>query len=124
VLGQELCGQPANRLKRRRQVLHSGVMLLLVPADPLRPRRADERFAAEAAAAREAGVTVALIDHDALADPGEAERAVARVPASDGLAVYRGWMLRASSALFGIRGYRVSGGDFVLKPSVSRSQPG
>jgi hypothetical protein len=71
-------------------------MLLLVPADPLRPRRADEHFAAEAAAARDAGVTVALIDHDALADPGEAERAVARVPGSDVPAVYRGWMLRAS----------------------------
>jgi hypothetical protein len=75
-------------------------MLLLVPADPLRPRRVDEHFAAEAAAARDAGVTVALIDHDALAGPGDAERAVARVPRGDGdgdgdgvPAVYRGWML-------------------------------
>jgi ATP-grasp domain, R2K clade family 3 len=73
-------------------------MLLLVPADPLRPRRVDEHFAAEAAAARDAGVTVALIDHDALAGPGDAERAVARVPRGDGdgdgvVAVYRGWML-------------------------------
>jgi hypothetical protein len=38
-------------------------VLLLVPADPLRPRRADEHFAAEAAAARDADITVALIDH-------------------------------------------------------------
>jgi hypothetical protein len=73
-------------------------MLLLVPADPLRPRRAEGHFAAEAAAARDAGVTVALIDHDALADPGPggAGRAVALVPDSGGTAVYRGWMLRAS----------------------------
>jgi hypothetical protein len=71
-------------------------MLLLVPSDPLRPRRADEHFAAEATAARDAGVTVALIDHDALADPAGAVRAVARVPDSGGAAVYRGWMLRAS----------------------------
>jgi len=47
-------------------------------------------------AARDAGVTVALINHDALAGPGEADRAVARVPESGGTAVYRGWMLRAS----------------------------
>jgi hypothetical protein len=71
-------------------------VLLLVPADPLRPRRADEHFAAEAAAARDAGVSVAFIDHDALADPGGAARAVARVPDAGAVAVYRGWMLRAA----------------------------
>jgi hypothetical protein len=69
-------------------------MMLLVPADPLRPRRADEHFAAEASAAREAGLDVALVDHDALARPDGARRAVARVPAGAD-AVYRGWMLRA-----------------------------
>jgi hypothetical protein len=74
---------------------HTDGMLLLVPADPLRPRRPDEHFAAEAAAAKDAGVDVALIDHDALADPGGAERAVARVPNAGGTAIYRGWMLRA-----------------------------
>ena len=73
-------------------VAHTGVVLL-VPADPLRPRRADEHFAAEAAAAKDAGHDVALIDHDAQAEPGGAERAVARVPAGGGAAVYRGWML-------------------------------
>ena len=61
-------------------VRHPGGVLFLVPADPLSPRRADEHFAAEATAARDAGLTVALIDHDALADPGGAQRAVARVP--------------------------------------------
>jgi hypothetical protein len=57
------------------------------------PRRADEHFAAEAAAARDAGHDVALIDHDVLAEPDGAERAVARVPDGGGAAVYRGWML-------------------------------
>ena len=69
-------------------------MLLLIPADVVRPRRPDEHFAAEAAAARAAGWVVALVDHDALARGGEADAAVARVPAADG-AVYRGWMLGA-----------------------------
>jgi hypothetical protein len=74
---------------------HTDGMLLLVPADPLRPRRPDEHFAAEAGAAKNSGVDVALIVHDALADPGGAERAVARVPNACGMAIYRGWMLRA-----------------------------
>ncbi|MFE2757888.1 ATP-grasp domain-containing protein [Actinosynnema sp. NPDC059335] len=68
-------------------------MMLLVPADPLRHTRPDPHFAPEAAAARGAGHRVALVDHDALAR-GEAERAVARVPADDDV-VYRGWMLRS-----------------------------
>ncbi|MEU4425501.1 ATP-grasp domain-containing protein [Actinoplanes sp. NPDC024001] len=67
--------------------------MLLFPADVMRPRRVDEHFAEEARAAREAGHPVALIDHDA-ASRGDAEAAVARVPAGDG-AVYRGWMLGA-----------------------------
>jgi hypothetical protein len=67
--------------------------MMLIPADVLRPRRPDEHFAPEAAAAREAGWTVALVDHDGLA-AGAADAAVARVPAGDG-AVYRGWMLGA-----------------------------
>ncbi|MFG3558325.1 ATP-grasp domain-containing protein [Micromonospora sp. NPDC047557] len=71
----------------------TGVMLL-VPADPLRPRRPDEHFRAEAVAAREAGLDVAVVDHDALTRPDRAEHAVALVPA-DGEAVYRGWMLRS-----------------------------
>ncbi|MFB6725739.1 ATP-grasp domain-containing protein [Kribbella sp. NPDC056345] len=58
--------------------------MLLVPGDPLNPRRVDPHFAAQAAAARELGVPVARIDHDALTVDG--------VPAADD-AVYRGWML-------------------------------
>ncbi|MEV4759710.1 ATP-grasp domain-containing protein [Micromonospora sp. NPDC049559] len=68
-------------------------MLLLVPGDPLRPRRPDPHFAPEAGAARDAGWDVAVVDHDALA-AGEPGPAVARV-AGAGPAVYRGWMLRA-----------------------------
>jgi hypothetical protein len=55
------------------KLLGNGGVLLLVPADPLRPRRADDHFAAEAAAAREeAGIAVALIDHHPLAHPNGA----------------------------------------------------
>lgn len=70
--------------------------MILVPADVLRPRRPDEHFAAEAAAARAAGWVVALVDHDALAAGGDADAAVARVPAGAD-AVYRGWMLGAGA---------------------------
>lgn len=73
---------------------HDVLVMLLVPADALHPLRPDEHFAAEASAAREAGLDVALVDHDALTRPDCAQRAVARVPAG-GEAVYRGWMLRA-----------------------------
>jgi hypothetical protein len=66
---------------------------MLFPADPLRSRRPDDHFAAEARAARELGLDVALVDHDALARGGSADRAVARVPEGAEEAVYRGWML-------------------------------
>ncbi|HEY0694625.1 MAG TPA: ATP-grasp domain-containing protein [Kribbella sp.] len=66
--------------------------MLLVPGDPLNPRRDDPHFAAQAKAARELGVPVARIDHDALDRPGEA---VAKVPAGND-AVYRGWMMSAA----------------------------
>lgn len=72
--------------------------MLLVPVDPLRARRADEHFVAEAEAAEAAGVAVALVDHDALTEPdwaGGTTRAVRRVPEGGGAAVYRGWMLRS-----------------------------
>jgi hypothetical protein len=41
-------------------------MMLLFPADVLRPRRVDEHFAGEAHAARALGWSIALVDHDAL----------------------------------------------------------
>lgn len=68
-------------------------MLLLVPADPLNPRRADEHFRDEAVAARAAGHDVGLLDHDAL-ERGRTDDALLRLTASDD-AVYRGWMVRA-----------------------------
>jgi hypothetical protein len=69
-------------------------VILLVPANPLRPRRPDEHFATEAAAARDAGFDVVLVDHDALTRAGDPDRAVASV-SGGGAAVYRGWMLRS-----------------------------
>jgi len=69
--------------------------MLLVPGDPLRIRRPDGHFAPEANAAAAAGVTVAVVDHDALVNGDGAAAAVARVPASDEPAVYRGWMVRS-----------------------------
>jgi hypothetical protein len=48
-------------------------------SDPLNARRVDTHFTAEADAARAAGGTVTLIDHDALLR-GDADAAVQRVP--------------------------------------------
>lgn len=73
----------------------NAAVLLLVPADPLAPRRPDPHFAPEARAALDSGAQVAIVDHDALCRPGQADEAVRRVPEADG-AVYRGWMLRSS----------------------------
>ncbi|HEU5473741.1 MAG TPA: ATP-grasp domain-containing protein [Actinophytocola sp.] len=69
-------------------------MMLLVPADVLNPRRVDGHFAAEAEAARAAGLRVTVVDHDALGRPGGAGRGVERVTGG-GPAMYRGWMLRS-----------------------------
>ncbi|MFG1991439.1 ATP-grasp domain-containing protein [Actinoplanes sp. NPDC048988] len=65
--------------------------MLLVPRDVVNPRRVDEHFAEEAAAARAAGHTVAMVDHDAVA----AGRAV-RVDGDEPV-VYRGWMLGSAA---------------------------
>ncbi|MFD8244531.1 ATP-grasp domain-containing protein [Nocardia sp. NPDC059691] len=70
-------------------------MLLLFPADVLRPQRVDEHFAPEADAARAVGLEVAVVDHDALTRADGAEEAV-RCVRSSGVAVYRGWMLRSA----------------------------
>ncbi len=61
---------------------------------PLRPRRADPHFAEEVRVARDQGLDVALIDHDALL-AGAADDAVADVPRGAGPAWYRGWMVPA-----------------------------
>lgn len=69
---------------------------LLMCSDPLRPTRCEPHFALQAAAAREAGAQVALIDHDALL-AGRADEAVRRVPRDIGAAWYRGWMIPAAA---------------------------
>lgn len=77
-------------------------MIILVPCDPLAPRRPDEHFLPEATAAREAGHTVVLVDHDLLV-AGDVDAAVASirgtVEAQDAsaLAVYRGWMVTSDT---------------------------
>lgn len=73
-------------------------MLLLVPSDPLSPRRPDPHLAPEFFAARDLGHTVALVDHNVLvgADPLEVERALGRVPVDQDV-LYRGWMLRSEA---------------------------
>jgi ATP-grasp domain, R2K clade family 3 len=63
-------------------------------ADPLRPRRVDPHFEAQAQAVRDLDGQLALIDHDAVV-AGRIAEAVARVPSGFGPAWYRGWMLRA-----------------------------
>jgi hypothetical protein len=92
-------------------------VLLLVPSDPLRPRQPDEHFAAEAGAAAAAGVQVALVDHDALTGPDNARQAVARVPAGDSEAVYRGWMLSSAQ-------YTAFAGALAAKGVTLRTSPG
>ncbi|MFI9723131.1 ATP-grasp domain-containing protein [Streptomyces sp. NPDC052396] len=68
--------------------------LVIFCRDPLNSRRADGHFAEEARAARQAGLRVALLDHDALL-AGRAAAAVSAVPPDAGAAWYRGWMVPA-----------------------------
>ncbi|MFG2832616.1 GNAT family N-acetyltransferase [Streptomyces sp. NPDC048434] len=94
--------------------------LLLLPGDPLRPRRTDPHFAAEATAAQSAGAATAVLDHEALT-AGDAEAAVARVPRDAGPVWYRGWMLPAGryaelSAALTTRGCRL-----LTSPAAYRS---
>ncbi len=68
-------------------------MLLLVPSDPLNPRRVDEHFSDEASAARAFGADVSVVNLEALSS-GDAAAAVRTVQAANH-AVYRGWMMTA-----------------------------
>ncbi|MEV7772492.1 ATP-grasp domain-containing protein [Kitasatospora sp. NPDC086791] len=65
---------------------------IILPADPLDPRRPDPHFVWEARLLRESGGEHHLVDHDALL-AGRAEEAVRRVPRGSGPLWYRGWML-------------------------------
>ncbi|WP_330329864.1 ATP-grasp domain-containing protein [Streptomyces sp. NBC_00536] len=60
--------------------------------DALKPRSVDAHFAPEAREVRARGGTVGLIDHDTLLR-GDAQQAVALVPAGLGNVWYRGWMI-------------------------------
>ncbi len=71
------------------------VMMLLFPCDPLRRTRPDPHFSDEYVAARNLGIAVGLIDHDA-ASAGEFTACCARVPSIGDGAVYRGWMMQPS----------------------------
>ncbi|MGF1430907.1 ATP-grasp domain-containing protein [Kitasatospora sp. LaBMicrA B282] len=65
---------------------------ILLPQDPLNPRRVDPHYSYEAQLVRGLGGETALVDHDALL-AGDAVEGVRRVPAGIGPAWYRGWML-------------------------------
>lgn len=65
---------------------------VILPSDPLVPRRTDPHFAWEAGLVRAAGGGHVLLDHDALL-AGDVEDAVRRVPAGSGPLWYRGWMI-------------------------------
>lgn len=70
--------------------------------DPLDIALPDAAFAPEAEIARQLGLDILLIDHDALAK-GDMRRAMRRIHhGMEGVAVYRGWMLHAAAyaALF------------------------
>ncbi|MFJ6215328.1 ATP-grasp domain-containing protein [Streptomyces sp. NPDC092296] len=66
--------------------------VILLPCDPLAPRRTEGHFAEEAEVTADLGGTTALLDHDALL-AGDAAGAVRRVPQGLGTAWYRGWMV-------------------------------
>lgn len=65
---------------------------MLFPRDVLAPRRVDEHFADEAAAARDQGLDVVLMDHDALV-AGDVDDALRRTAAAVHPLLYRGWMI-------------------------------
>lgn len=92
---------------------------VLYCADPLNGRRADAHFAAEAREVRAAGVPVLLVDHDALL-AGDAERAVARVPAGSGPVWYRGWMIPSGRYAELDAALRGRGGELTVTPGSYR----
>lgn len=67
-------------------------------ADPIDPRSVEADFAAEVAAARMAGFTTVLLDHDELDQRTNAAAALRKTRIDEpGRAVYRGWMLRSEA---------------------------
>ncbi|AUG77326.1 hypothetical protein CFP65_2496 [Kitasatospora sp. MMS16-BH015] len=68
------------------------VPVILLPSDPLAPKRPDPHYVWEAQLVRELGGQYVLLDHDALTAGAVAE-AVSRVPRGTGPLWYRGWMM-------------------------------
>ena len=67
-------------------------------ANPLDPRSAEPDFAAEFEAARSAGFKPVLIDHDELDRHARPSAALRKTRIEEGgVAIYRGWMLRAEA---------------------------
>ncbi|HVY26143.1 MAG TPA: ATP-grasp domain-containing protein [Polyangiaceae bacterium] len=66
--------------------------LILFPSEPFSPRSVDPDFEHELAAARQSGLSTALVDHTRVLQ-GAAAEAVARTPDGPAAAIYRGWML-------------------------------
>ena len=71
-------------------------MTIIFCADPLEPNQPDRAFAAEVAAANNAGLSWQTVNFERLTRDKNASLAIARVTAatSPQLAIYRGWMLR------------------------------
>ena len=96
---------------------------VLFCSDPLYPRprgRVDPHFATTADAFREAGATVALIDHDALAS-GDTEAAVRRVPEGLGPAWYRGWMVIGAQYARLAKALSAKGCELLTDPAAYRT---
>ncbi|MEV7524300.1 ATP-grasp domain-containing protein [Streptomyces sp. NPDC091371] len=94
-------------------------MAVLFCSDPLNGRRVDAHFVAEARAVRAGGGPVALLDHDALL-AGEADRAVARVPAGTGGLRYRGWMVPVGRYAELDAALRRRGAELLVPPDAYR----
>jgi hypothetical protein len=92
---------------------------VLFCGSPLDLRRVDEHFAAEAAAVRALGGTVARFDHDALLR-GTADAAVARVPRDLEPAWYRGWMIPADGYRDLSRALAARGAGLLVPPDAYR----
>lgn len=93
---------------------------LLLCGDPSRPGRCDPYFAPQAAAARQAGAAVALLDHDALL-AGRVAEAVRRVPHGLGTVWYRGWMVPATAYARLGRALDGRGGTLATSPAAYRT---
>lgn len=65
--------------------------ILVVPCDPLSPKKVDEHFADEATAALNKGWEVVRVDHDSLTHNWDFK--VYGAGEANGTAVYRGWMV-------------------------------